>query len=169
MRTTLSVLLVAALLMLTACPAVQTPIQKLQIAIQAISVGLPIIGGLTGVPADVITDVLRYLGEANDALSQSATILQGPGTDAQKAAQITAAFASIAKPEVPVKYQAIVDVVATVATDVAAFLANYPAGELKATAPKTTQLSAQDLTALRHAREKAAANTAAIEKLKAKQ
>ena len=138
----------ALLLVLASCTSSQV-ITNLQIALDAISAGLPILAGITGVPANTVTAVETYITATNSALGKASTILAGPGTDAEKAAQIAAAFANIALPVVPSQYAAIAALVATVAGDVAQFLASVPASTpavaaKTATPAKTTSWSAHD-------------------------
>src|ERR1035438_6342824 len=121
-----------------------TVIQNLQITLDAITAAFPIIAGLTTIPPATVTDVESYLDATNTALAQASTILAGPGTDAQKAAQIAAAFAAIAQPVVPSQYTSIVTLIGTVSKDVATFLASLPAQ----TVTTTTVLSANSRAAL---------------------
>ena len=121
-----------------------TVIQNLQLTLDAITAAFPIIVGLTTMPPATVTDVENYLEVTNTALVQASTILSGPGTDAQKAAQIAAAFAAIAQPVVPSQYTSIVTLIGTVSKDVATFLASLPAQ----TVTTTTVLSANSRAAL---------------------
>jgi hypothetical protein len=135
-----------------------TVIQNLQITLDAITAAFPIIAGLTTIPPATVTDVETYLDATNTALAQASTILAGPGTDAQKAAQIAAAFAAIAQPVVPAQYASIVTLIGTVAKDVATFLASLPA----VTTTSTTTLTANNRVALLHASVSAAGNKSAL-------
>jgi hypothetical protein len=135
-----------------------TIIQNLQITLDAITAAFPIIAGLTTLPPATVTDVENYLDATNSALAQATTILAGPGTDAQKAAQITAAFAAIAQPVVPAQYASIVTLIGTVAKDVATFLASLPA----VTTTTTTTLSTANRAALSHASVSATYNKIAL-------
>jgi hypothetical protein len=163
----------AFLLILSACSTSQT-ITNLQIALDAISAGLPILSGLTGVPPATVTQVETYLTATNQALGQASTILAGPGTDAQKAAQITAAFASIAQPVVPAQYAAIVALVATVAGDVANFLGSVPgstssmqlAARSASASGHTTTWSKTDYEALAHCTSTYNMNAMKLQQLK---
>ena len=83
------------LTLLSACTSSQI-VTNLEIALDAISAGLPILGTVSGVPADVVTSAETYLTAANSALGQASTILAGGGTAAEKSALIIAAFAGIA-------------------------------------------------------------------------
>jgi hypothetical protein len=131
-----------------------TIIQNLQLTLDAITTAFPIIAGLTTMPPATVTDVGNYLDATNTALGQASTILAGTGTDAQKAAQITAAFASIAAPVVPAQYASIVTLIGTVAKDVSTFLASLPAP----TVTTTTTLTANNRAALSRASVSAAGN-----------
>jgi hypothetical protein len=101
-------------------------ISNLELAVDAVSVALPLVGPAAGLPVDVQTQVGQYLVATSKAIGQASDILAGPGDDATKAAQITAAFAGIAAPIVPAKYQAIAQAVQQVATLVAKFLGSLP-------------------------------------------
>jgi outer membrane lipoprotein SlyB len=135
-KTILSLVVVIALV-LVGCGA-STAIENLQLAVDAVTAALPIIGTISGIPPATITRVTTYLDATNQALAQSASILAAPGTDAQKTAQIVGAFAGIAEPVVPPQYAAIAGLVQTIARDVASFIASLP----PATATTTTALSA---------------------------
>ena len=160
---------VAILLCITlAACSTATVITDLQVALDAISVALPILGSLTGVPPDVSNAVASYVTAANSALGQASTILVGSGTDAEKAAQIAAAFAGIAAPVVPSQYAELAQLVATVAKDVAAFLASVPGGPqllTAAKAPHTTKWSSLELVRLANLRSVATDNAAKLAKL----
>lgn len=155
-------IVLAALLILSACSTSQV-IANLQIALDAVAAGLPILSGLTNVPPEVVAQVETYVGATNQALGQASTILAGTGTDAQKAAQIAAAFAGIAAPIVPPQYAAIANLVKTVAQDVAAFLASVPgntAASARVAMGQTTRWSSHDYEML--AKCTAEANSNAI-------
>lgn len=171
------VLLIIVLLLIGICGALFSgckasgTIETLQFALDAISAGFPTIAKLTGVPADITNLVVTYLDQTNEALSQASVILAGPGTDAQKAAQVAAAFAVIVAPDLPGQYATLVQLIATVAGDVAKFLATLPAtGPSTSTTPaasRVTKLSDHDRQSLAAARVKAVANRAALARLKA--
>jgi hypothetical protein len=164
----------AALLILSACSPSQT-IGNLQIALDAISAALPIVSGLTGIPQPLVTTVETYITATNQALGQSSTILAGSGTDAQKAAQIAAAFAGIAAPIVPGQFSAIASLVQTIAGDVASFLGSVPAATANALtgggglasvpATHTTKWSKRDYEALAKATATANTNAAKCQQL----
>jgi len=167
-RTSLAVLM-ATIMVLTGCSTAQV-IANLQIALDAVTVALPILASVTGVPADTVTTVDAYVTATNTALGQASTILAGAGTDAEKAAQITAAFAAIAKPVVPSQYAAIAQLVETLASDVATFLASVPgtgiALQMRAAGGvRTTAWSGHDREVLAHCTSTANANTVALAKL----
>jgi hypothetical protein len=158
-------LMLVALISLAGCGSSQV-IGNLELAVDAISVALPLIGPAAGLPADTQSQIQRYLGATSAAIAQASDILAGPGDDATKAAQITAAFAGIAVPVVPAKYQGIAQAVQQVATLVARFLATLPspstqpialrAPGAKASVPgATTKLSAGDLRRLTVVKQKA--------------
>ena len=144
---------------------------NLQLALDAIQVAFPVISAAAGLPPDVVAVVSAYLGATNDALGKAITILSGPGSDAQKAAAITAAFAGIAKPIIPAQYQAIAGIVQTIAQKVADFLASLPTvtpGAALKTQPLPAALTAAQTAALAKAQTTYAANAAKITALKAK-
>ena len=151
-----------------------TVITDLQVALDAISVALPILGGLTGIPPDVSTAVTSYVTAANSALGQASTILAGTGTDAEKAAAIAAAFAGIAAPVVPAQYVALASLVQTVAQDVAAFLASVPGATSPqvlnaAKSPRTTRWSTSELVKLANLKSLANDNAIRLAKIPRKQ
>ena len=164
---------IAALLILSlvGCTPSQV-VSDLQIALDAITVALPVLGTLTGVPADVVTAVISYSAATNQALGQAATILDGPGTDAEKAAAIAAAFAGIATPLVPAQYTALATLVGTIAGDVAVFLASVPAlgtqmaREAAAKSPHATKWSMDERIKLSRAHNVASDNAAKLAKIK---
>lgn len=114
----LLVALVAALLLiLIGCTT--SPVTTLELAVGAAEVAIPLI---PGVPPAIAAAVESYLSATSTAITQASTILAGPGTDAQKAAAITQAFAGIAAPVVPPQYQALATAVQKIAGYVAQFL-----------------------------------------------
>jgi hypothetical protein len=117
---------VAILLILAMVGCSTSPIEYLNLAVGALEVVLPLIGPAAGIPPNVISSVESYLGATSDAISKATDILNGPGTSAEKTAQIVAAFAGIAEPIVPVQYQALANAVQQVALYVAKFLASLP-------------------------------------------
>jgi hypothetical protein len=159
-KTAVAVLLV---LCLVGCGE-STVIQNLQMSLDAIATAFPIIAALTGVPANVTVDVEAYLDATNTALGQASTILAGPGTDAQKTAQIVAAFAAVAKPVVPVQYASLVTLIGVVAADVAQFLASLP----PSSATGTTSLSTANRAKLATSQVSVTDNRAAIKRLRAR-
>lgn len=147
-----------------------TVITDLQVALDAISVALPVIGGLAGVPADVSAAVTKYATAANQALGEASTILANPGTDASKASAIAAAFAGIAVPVIPAQYIALAGLVGTIAADVAAFLGSVPAMPAAARAramltPRTTEWTLDERIKLGHAHSTAQDNAAKLAKM----
>jgi hypothetical protein len=159
------------LILLSSCTSSQI-VSNLEIALDAISAGLPILATVSSVPADVVTSAETYLTAANSALGQASTILAGGGTDAEKSALIIAAFAGIAAPAIPAQYQAIAQLVSVVAADVAKFLAGLPSAQGAANAAKygdpTTKWSDRDRARLAHALSVANANSVALAKLRGK-
>jgi len=127
MRTFLTILLIASLLM-AGCQS-STIITSLEAAVSAAEIAIPVIGGATGLNPKTSAAIVTYLQEVNIATAQASTILAGPGTSAQKAAQIVQAFAKVAAgcncipPGTP---QEVVTVVNAVAQAVLNFLTNFP-------------------------------------------
>lgn len=110
-------------------------ITDLQLAVDAVSVALPLIAPAAGLPATLVAAIDTYLGATSQAISQASTILAGADTDAQKAVAIAAAFAGIAAPLVcpdqapgapPCKWAGLAAAIQAVAADVAKFLATEP-------------------------------------------
>lgn len=164
-------LIAAVLIVCLICCTPSQILPNLEIALDAISVGLPVLAGVSGVPADVVAMAEAYLAAANSALGQASTILAGPGTDAEKAAQILAALASVAQPAVPAQYAAIAQLVNLVATDLAKFIASLPApaAATPSVIGKTVHvLSDKDRARLAHATSVYNANAAALAKLRGK-
>lgn len=156
----------AALLVEVACSG-SSVVAALETALEAIQIGLPTLAALTGIPQSIVTATDNYVAAVNTALQQSTAILAAPGTDAEKAAAILALFASIAVPVVPAQYQALAQLLSTVASDVAAFLSSVPRGQmLTAKAGHTTSFSAADRARLAHAKEIAADNVIKLAKLR---
>jgi hypothetical protein len=160
------------ILILGGCSSSQI-VTNLEIALDAIQAGLPILGGVSGVPAEVVSTAEDYLSAANAALGQASTILAGGGTDAEKTAQILAAFASIAQPAIPAQYGAIAQLVSLVAGDIFKFLAGLPSSTASTAvahdaATRTTKWSDKDIAGLAHAQSVATSNKLALAKLRGK-
>lgn len=156
----------AGVLLLAGCGTSQV-ITSLELAIDAVAAALPLIGPAAGLPADLTAQLEGYLGATSTAVSQASDILAGPGTDEQKAAQIVAAFAGIAVPIVPAKYQGIATAIQQVAQMVAKFLATLPSPALVSAraagvTEHTTVFSEGDLRRLAEVKTKAAAARAKI-------
>lgn len=167
---TLQVVAIAAMLILLGCTT-STVITDLQVALDAVTVALPVLAGLTGVPADVSTAVTNYVAAANEALGQAATILDGPDTDAEKAAAVAAAFAGVAAPVVPSQYAVLASLVQTIAQDVAAFLASVPSTQARALQVRpghVTKWSLDERIRLAHAHSVANDNSIRLAKIRAK-
>jgi len=158
-------LVVVAAVAFSGCGTNQV-ITNLELAVDAVQVALPLIGPAAGLPADLQGQIQTYLGATSQAIGKASDILSGPGDDAAKAAQITAAFAGIAAPIVPVKYQGIATAVQQVAVLVSKFLAGLPSPSTQPIAVRapgshpivpgqTTKLSASDLSRLAAIKQKA--------------
>lgn len=136
-------------------------VTDLEVAVDAVSVALPILAGAAGFPPSLVTQATVYLSAVNGCLSQASTILAGAGTDGAKSAQIAAACATSAAPAVPAQYQALANAISAVAGDLARFLAGLPqpvAMARTAGAGHVTKFSARDTERLRHANALAIAN-----------
>jgi hypothetical protein len=144
----------AAILIL--CAAGCGALDYLQLAVGAAEIALPLIGPAAGVDQATVTAVSNYLAATSQAITQAIDIENGTGTDAQKATQIVAAFAGIAAPIVPAKYQALANAIQQVAQYIAKYLATLPVPS-SATASKTTALSSAEKTKASQIRARAQA------------
>jgi len=117
---------IAAILILALAGCGASPIQILELAVTSVELALPIIEQTAGVDPATIAAVQNYLGAVSQGITKASDILAGPGTDAEKAAQIVAVFAGIAVPVVPAQYQAIVTAVQQVAQNIAQFIGSLP-------------------------------------------
>jgi hypothetical protein len=162
MNTAKASLAVVLVLALVGC-GTSTVINNLQLAIDAVTAGLPIIANLTGVPPATVAQVTKYLDDVNTALGQASLILSATATDAVKAAKIAQIFATVVKPDVPAQYQAIVGLVATIAQDVAQFLSSVPSSPTG-----TTTFTTAQRTQLAKITRQTVANTPTIQQLKLK-
>lgn len=166
-RVTLTVITAMLILCLVGCSTAQV-VTDLQIALDAITVALPVLGGLSGLPADVLAAVTTYLTATNQALGQASTILDGPGSVDEKFAAVGALFAGIAAPIVPPQYAALAQLVQTIATDVGRFLgaaSGMKLGLVTAPAPRLTKLSIDDRLKLAHAHAVATDNAVKLAKM----
>lgn len=164
---TLLCLALSVLLLLTGCTNNQV-ITDLTLAVDALEIALPLIGPSAHLPPDLEAQIQAYLGATSQAITQASDILAGAGTDAQKAAAITAAFAGIAQPLIPPQYAGIGAAVAQVASLVSKFLGSLPATKVAAEAvsartvampganAKTTALSKGDISKLAKVKARAA-------------
>jgi hypothetical protein len=142
-------------LLFSACSSNQV-ISDLQLAIDAVSIALPLVGPTVGLPAALVSQIDTYLSATSQAVSQAADILAGPGNDTSKAAAIAGAFAGIAAPIVPPQYASIANAVQQVAQAVQTFLAAQPAAAANVVYGKTTKLSNGDKADLVGIKAKAA-------------
>lgn len=161
-RTVLAAVLLGLSLVMGAC-APSTLIGSLHLAVDTVAAALPVIGGMIGAPADVVSKVETYLSDTNTALSSAAEIIAGPGTSAEKAAKIAAAFAAIPIPDVSPQYGALAQLVVDVAGRVASFLANLPQNNRSVRSlPAAGKLSNAERNELDRCRETAAQNAAKL-------
>ena len=128
-RKTFGIALLVLALVLSGCTSNQV-ITSLEVAVQAVTVALPVLSALGGIPPDLANASVSYASAVNQALSQASQILDSTGTDAEHAALIAAAFAGIAVPVVPAQYQALASVIQALATDVAHFLGGLPGASI---------------------------------------
>lgn len=176
MRTITCFTFLAMLLLLPVGCSSNDVINSLELAVNAVSVVVDLAGPSAGLPPDVTAQVKTYAAATATALEQSIDILDGPGTDAQKGAAIAAAFAGIAVPVVPPKYQGIASAVQQVSLLVSKFLAQAPATRAAAGPPafasafadppakKSTRLSKSQRAKLAKLKVKAAAAAEAAKK-----
>jgi len=118
---------IAAILILSLAACSTSPLQILDLAVGAAEIALPLALPAAGVDPATTTAVESYLQATSTAIAKASDILAGTGTDAAKSAQIVAAFAGIAAPVVPAKYQALVNAIQRVAQYVAQFIGSLPA------------------------------------------
>lgn len=131
MRKILTITL-ASVVLWTACTSNQV-ITSITVAVDAAEVALPIVAGATGVDPALIMQLENYLGATSQALAAATDILAKGEPPAQEAADITAAFAGIALPNLPPGLpSAVTQAVQKVAMLVAQFLANLPAATASA-------------------------------------
>lgn len=138
----------APLLALVSC-GTATVISALQLAVDAVTIAVPLIAAVTGVPAATVNLLLSYLGQVSQAISGAAKILAEPGTPAQQAAAIVALFASIAAPDLRGLPGAIVSAIQLVAKRVGEFLGHFPLSQAMASNQGTVKFSDDDLRKLR--------------------
>lgn len=141
----LAIVILAACLILAGCAT--SPIAILEITITAVEAALPLIGPTAGVDPATLAVVSAYLGAVSSAISQASDILASGATAAEKAAEITQAFAGLAVPLVPPQDQALVSAVQKVAACVAELLTSTVASTPKssmAAARAVRPLSASD-------------------------
>ena len=118
---------IAAILIISLAGCAVSAVQTLELVVSAAEIALPLIAPSAGVDPATVTAVDGYLAAVSTAVSKASDILAGSGTNAQKAAEITIAFANIADPIVPAKYQGLANAVAQVAAAVEKFLLSQPA------------------------------------------
>jgi hypothetical protein len=153
---------IALVLFSSACQT-STVVTTLENVISAAEIAVPVIGAATHLSPATSTAIVSYLQEVNIATEQSATILAGTGTTAQKSAQIIQAFAKIAAGCncVPAGTpQEVVAVVNAGAQAVLNFLTNFKAQGVIATSP--IKVTASDRTALSKIQARAVQNAAKL-------
>jgi hypothetical protein len=113
------------ILFLSSCSSNQA-IADLQVAVDLADIAFQAVAASASIPPDVQTLVVNYLQATDTALSQASAILAGPGTSAEKAAQVTAAFAAAVKPLLPAgTSQVVASAVNAVAAAIAKFLEHF--------------------------------------------
>jgi hypothetical protein len=154
------------LVLLTSACQQSTIISTLEGVVSAAEIAIPVIGAATGLNPATSTAIVSYLQLVNIATAQAATILAGPGTSAQKAAQIVKLFAGIAAgcncipPGTP---QEVVAVVNAVAQAVVNFLTNFPPTPAP---PPVVKVSSGDRAKLTSIRTRAEANIGKLKGVK---
>jgi hypothetical protein len=159
-----SVLILA--LLASACTSSQI-VTTLDAVVSAAEIAIPIIGTAAGLPPAISNLIVTYLAEVSTATGQAATILAGPGTSAQKTAQIIAAFAQVASgltlpPGTPAQ---VVTVVNAVVQAVLQFLSNFPVSPAMVAAP-VIKLNASDVKKLAGLKTRSDANLAKLQGMK---
>ena len=141
-RAALAAILILAV-SLTSCG----PLNYLQLAVGALEVALPLVGPAAGVDPQTVAAVESYAAAASDFITKAIDIEAGPGTAAQKAAQIAIAGAAVMQqvPNIPAKYQALAAAVAQVAQYIVNYLGTLPPASAHAVAGPSVKLSASDL------------------------
>ena len=76
-------------------------IQSLEMVLTGVEAILPLISGPAHIPPATTVQIQMYLATVSVATTKAADILNGPGTNAQKATLIASAFAGISKPLLP--------------------------------------------------------------------
>ncbi len=146
-----------------------TLISSLEAVVTAAEIAIPVIGAAAGLPPATVAGIVTYLQLVDQATVQASNILAGPGTSAQKAAQILAAFASIASGCncIPAGTPAVVvAVVEAVIQAVAKFLGNFNPKALTAADQPTIKISGRDRAALAKIRTRAEQNLSKLQGLK---
>lgn len=161
-------------LFLTACQP-STVISTLEAVVAAAEIALPVIGAAAGLPPQTTAGIVGYLQMVDLAITQASVILAGPGTSAQKSAQIAQAFAAIAAgcncipPGTP---QTVVAVVNAVAQAVARFLSTMGAAPVakgiapSSSVPPNIKVTRTDRSELTKIRQRAEVNMAALKGVK---
>lgn len=152
------ILLACAAIVLQGCQP-STVISTLESVVSAAEVALPIIGAASGMPPETMSRIVQYLQTVDAAVVQSASILAGPGTSAQKSLAIAQAFSQIAAgcncvpPGTP---QVVISVVDAVVKAVARFLTSVvpPQGAIAGPPPRI-KVSGSDRAALADIRKRA--------------
>ncbi len=160
-------IVLVVVLFLTACQP-STLISALDAVVTAAEIALPIIGSTAGIPPAVMSGIVSYLQAVDVAIHQTSVILAGPGTAADKAAQILAAFAGTAAgcncipPGTP---QVVVSVIQAVANAIAKFLAQFAQPSLLAS-DHAIKITRADRAALAKIRTRAEQNLSKLKDLK---
>jgi hypothetical protein len=142
-----------------------TLVQSLEGVITAAEVALPVIGAAAGLPPGVLVAIVAYLRLVSAAAAQASTILAGPGSSAEKSAQIVAAFGNLAAgcnclpAGVP---SAVLSVINAVVASVVSFLTPFLSRGLMASKPVAVKVSPADRAALAKIRARCEANAAKL-------
>ncbi len=140
------IVLCAVLMLLISCSPAET-VQSLRRVLTVVQVALPVVLAQTGAPAETQAAILRYLSAVLGATRQTSVVLMEEGSDAERAARITQAYAGALAPVLPAGTpREVAGIVLTVSDAVAAFLSQYGQWNVKAAenTSRTTALSGRD-------------------------
>ncbi len=160
MKKILISLVVAMTLLCTACTQSDV-VTSLQLSVDAASIALPLVSQQAGISPALESQLESYLQATNSAISQTSTILAGPGTPQSKSVAVVAAFATVAVPVMPAGTPvAIVQAIQAVSVDVAKFLQTVatPKTASLSAAPKAVKIDAKTVEALQKIKAKADGN-----------
>ena len=146
----LVLLTLAACLLFSSCQP-STVVTTLEGVIAAAEIAIPVIGAATGLPPQTSSLIVTYLQDVSTATGQASTILSGPGTATEKAAQILQVFSKITAgiqlpPGTPPEVQA---VLTGVMQAIATFLSNVGAQPVPAIKARFSEVDKGRLSSIR--------------------